>query len=354
MPELKELQQIPSTGIHKNPFDNPSKCSDDIFSSVELKSRNKIPPKVWVSLGFGILGILAIILLIIFFGQDAIAFVYGTIFALFDWIGSIKEPLKSLLLLTTSYGIQVFGIPIGTMILILTAYCLKSFFWGFVYNFAVCLLNNSTLFYIFSKQLQSGGATSHFKFLNPEESPEGKLTFVQFLINLLEKYIQEHPYAFGMAIRTLQLPDYVKIFVLVKCKTKFIQMLIPCLLVDSLNMLLYSFIGSQLQNKFEILEAKSWGQKSSAQKVVTIFSIFLVVVQVGVIIAGCVYTKRKYEEYEQSGTIEVTPAQSQVFGLQKGEEKVKSLEDRPTLDFVTSAEESSPVESLRVDKEALI
>ena len=130
---------------------------------------------------------------------------------------------------------------------------------------------------------------------------------MDFIGKLMQSYIKQYPYRFGVMIRIFHLPDYAKMYLLVKYNTQFWQMLVPCMAVDSLNVLLYSFVGSQVKSKFDFLSAKSFNDKSLTEKIASIIALCLVVIQVIIMIGGFFYTRRKYKEYELTGIASATP-----------------------------------------------
>jgi hypothetical protein len=143
--------------------------------------------------------------------------------------------------------------------------------------------------------------------MNDIEDVDERVTFVEFIGHLMRDFIHTYPYRFGMMLRALHLPDYAKMYILVKYRTTFRQMLIPCMAVDSLNVLLYSFVGSQIKSRFDAMDTKAFNDKPLSMKIITVLAVLLVGFQIAVMIAGIIYTRRKYAEYESTGRVRVTP-----------------------------------------------
>lgn len=257
-----------------------------------------------------IVGILG--LLIYAYGSTVAKKANELVFELFEYLHSFPEPYRTIIFFLTSYLIQVLGVPIACVIITVIGYCYESYILGFAVSMPVCICTNISLYYLFRK------TESTYQPLHNIETAMEPVTFVEFIGHLMKDFIETYPYRFGLLLRTLHLPDYAKMYILVKYRATFRQMLLPCLAVDSLNVLLYSFVGSQIKNKFEAMDSKSFSDKPLSLKIVTISAIVLVAIQIGVMIGGIIYTKRKYAEYENTGLLRVTPLQS---ALPSGVEK---------------------------------
>lgn len=287
--------QVPEFG-HSEPL---------IDADLPENSRRKSLLRVLAIAGI-ILSVVAVAFGVYMYGGLVAKWIYDTLFDVFDWIGEFAEPWKCMICFAVSYLLQIFGVPIASLLVMIISFCYNSVVKGFVISFIVCLASNITMHFMFNaakreKQLaeDEGRATDQVE----------QLDFLHFFGKLMEKYIHEYPYRFGLMIRTLHLPDYAKMYVLVQYHTSFLQMLVPCVAIDSLNVLLYSFIGSQVKSKFDIISSKSFNQKSLPERIATIAALGLIVVQVCIMICGYIYTRRKYKEYEDSGrtAIAVTP-----------------------------------------------
>lgn len=245
-----------------------------------------------------------IFFLVYFYGSTVAEKAQNMVFDLFESLHDFPEPYRTMIFFITSYLIQVLGIPIACVVITVIGFCYASYIWGFCVSMPVCICNNITLYYVFRK------TESTYQPMHDLEGADEPITFVEFIGHLMKDFIEAYPYKFGLLLRTLHLPDYAKMYILVKYRATFQQMIIPCLCVDSLNVLLYSFVGSQIKNRFEAINSQSFSDKPLSMKIVSISAIVLVGVQVGVMVGGIIYTRRKYNEYESTGRLRVTVLQT--------------------------------------------
>ena len=249
--------------------------------------------------------------MIYFYGGTVVGGALSIIIAFFEYLHGFQEPYRSGIFFLTSYGLQVFGAPISSLLITLVAYCVRDFLHGFLISYPVSLCANITLYFVFRKtESQYEGVDETFLM------EDDRMTFVEFMGLLMKDFIANYPYRFGLGLRTLHLPDYAKMYILVKYNTTFKQMIVPCILIEALNITLYSFIGSQVQSKFDLISPKSFSEKSIGEQIVTVSAVLLVIMQIVVLIAGFIYTKRKYAEYENTGRLQVTPRLSSIKKVQ--------------------------------------
>jgi uncharacterized membrane protein YkgB len=240
-------------------------------------------------------------LLIYLYGPTVAVKTQELVFNLFEYLHEFAEPYRTIVFCVASYTIQVLGVPIACVLITVIAYCYESYVYGFAVSMAVCVCTNVTLYFLFRK------TEATYQPLHDLEVVEEPVSFAEFIGHLMKDFIETYPYRFGLMLRTLHLPDYAKMYILVKYRATFKQMMLPCLVVDSLNVLLYSFVGSQIKNRFEAMSSQAFSDKPLAMKIVTILAVVLVAFQIGVMIGGIIYTRRKYAEYENTGRLRVTP-----------------------------------------------
>jgi hypothetical protein len=231
-------------------------------------------------------------------GGKLLATAYEKIISMFEYLATFREPWKTLILTLTSYLVQILGIPIFCVVCMIVSFCYSSYLMGFAVCMTVCILSNITLYFAMMMAHETLFAD------DSEEQPllghkhHRQLQFHEFLGVIMKEYIQEYPIQFGLAFRTMHIPDYAKMFIITKYNATLPQMLIPCICVDSLNVLLYCFIGSQVHNKFDFFSSKVFDEKSTAEKIVTILSAVLIVLQIVVLVAGFIFTSKKYALYQ--------------------------------------------------------
>ena len=267
-----------------------------------LQTRRKRLNKVLIALL--ILAILGVGVLVYYFGNVVSRWVFNTVFDIFEFMSNFKEPWRSIIFALSSFFIQIFGIPIASLLVMIMSFCYSSILLGFSVGIVVCITANITMFFMFN-----AAKTAIETAEDTDQSPQAvkDQDFMDFLGKLMNSYIHSYPYRFGVMIRIFHLPDYAKMYLLVKYNTSFRHMLLPCVAVDSLNVLLYSFVGSQVKSKFDLLSSKSFHDKSLVEKIASIVGLVLVALQVVIMIGGFIYTRRKFKEFEQTGTAMVTP-----------------------------------------------
>lgn len=260
-------------------------------SSTGLSSKAKVA--IWVI-------VIGVVLVLAYLGYEhggkMLGVAYDKFISVFEYLASFREPWKTIILTVTSYLMQILGIPIFCVVCMIVSFCYGSYLIGFAVCMTVCVLSNITLYFVMMKAHETIFAD------DPEEeallSKNRPLQFHEFIGVLMKEYIEEYPMQFGFAFRSMHLPDYAKMFIITKYKATLPQMLIPCLCVDSLNVLLYCFIGSQVHDKFDFFNSKSFHEKSIAEKIVSIISAVLILFQIFVLIGGYLYTKKKYALYQ--------------------------------------------------------
>jgi RsiW-degrading membrane proteinase PrsW (M82 family) len=231
-------------------------------------------------------------------GGKLLATGYDKMINMFEYLATFREPWKTVILTLTTYFVQILGIPIFCIICMIVSFCYSSYLMGFAVCMTVCILSNITLYFAMMMAHETLFAD------DSEEQPllghkqHKPMQFHEFLGVVMKEYIQEHPIQFGLAFRTMHIPDYPKMFIITKYNATLAQMLIPCVCVDSLNILLYCFIGSQIHNRFDFFSSKAFDEKSIAEKIVTVVSAVLIVFQIVVLVAGFIYTSRKYAQYQ--------------------------------------------------------
>lgn len=286
--DLKVLQEFAS---------NPQKR----ITILPEDNRRKILKWVY----FSLLGVI-LIGLIYLYGKLVVESLFDLLFLIFDQVYYFSEPWRSFFLIISSFTIQVLGIPIATVLIMIVSYCMASIFIGFLYSMVITIATNTVFYYGIKKAAQiknrqtpesEGRQDSHESSKLLDDKP---LSFVDFLFVFLREYTKTHPYAFGFLVRTLHVPDYIKVYFVVTFGGSYSDMLVSVLVIDSLNDLLFSFIGSQLKNKFDLLSAKSFNEKSLAEKIGAITAIILVIMQLVIFTSGLIYTRRKYKEYQES------------------------------------------------------
>lgn len=266
-----------------------------------------------------------IAVLVYFYGPTVVTFLYDKLFSFFEYMHEFKEPYRSMIFFATSYLLQIFGAPIASVLITLISFCSESIWIGFLISYPVSLCSNTTLYFVFRKT-----ESTYEVFDETVLGDDERMTFVDFLGKLMKDFIEQYPYRFGLALRTLHLPDYAKMYILIKYNTSFYQMIVPCIIVEALNVLMYSFIGSQLKSKFDFINPKSFNEKPFGERMVSVLVIALVVLQVVIFIAGFIYTKKKYQAYEQTGQVLVTPRISRPsLNYHQGDDKNPFQENQP-------------------------
>lgn len=244
--------------------------------------------------------VIALVLVLAYLGYEhggkMLGVAYDKFISVFEYLATFREPWRTLILTMTSYLVQILGIPIFCVVCMIVSFCYGSYLIGFAVCMTVCVLSNITLYFVMMKAHETIFAD------DPEEeallNKNRQLQFHEFIGVMMKEYIEEFPMQFGFAFRSMHLPDYAKMFIITKYKATLPQMLIPCLCVDSLNVFLYCFIGSQVQNKFDFFSSKAFHEKSVAEKIVSIISAVLIILQIAILIVGYIYTKRKYALYQ--------------------------------------------------------
>lgn len=229
-------------------------------------------------------------------GGKLLATWYEKFLSVFEYLATFREPWRTLILTITSYLIQILGIPIFCVVCMIVSFCYGSYLIGFAVCMTVCVLSNITLYFAMMK--------AHETIFESDQEDQQllaqnkKLQFHEFIGFIMKEYIEEFPLQFGFIFRSMHLPDYAKMFIITKYKATLPQMLIPCLCVDSLNVFLYSFIGSQVQHKFDFFSSKAFHEKTTAEQVVSVISLILLVFQIVLLVSGYIYTSRKYAIYQ--------------------------------------------------------
>jgi hypothetical protein len=279
------------------------------LSSVPIKATqrpsNFAKVAIWITVALCLIAVVAIVYL---YGGRVFKFANEKVFDLFGILANWNEPWKTLVFLFVALLVQVLGIPIATLVFMVLSFSYGSLLKAVLVGYLTVLAANTIMYFFFRKALLEGKSptsSGQETDITLSESQHHHMKFLEFLGSLLEEYAHQHPLIFNLVIRALHMPDYAKMYIIVKYRTKYWHMIIPCAIVDFLNVFLYCFLGSQVKSRLDMVNSKSFSEKSLPEKLVTVAAYVMVAVQLGILTAGYIYTRKKYQEYE--GRSESTP-----------------------------------------------
>ena len=213
--------------------------------------------------------------------------IFGYLIDAFVIIGGLPEPLKCAMLWGTSFAIQVGGVPIASLIAMIIAFCYSSFLASYLVNESACIAANLTMAWLLGR-LEVAVDTSHH---------QGPQNYNQFLASQIENVFNKSPLLASFLVRLLHCPDYVKNYILCQYMIRGLEFLLPLLVVESLNVLLYTLIGLQIKSRTGLTEEVPFSEKSTLEKTIAVIIWMLACIQVVGLIFGLVLTYCKHRQY---------------------------------------------------------
>jgi len=248
-----------------------------------------------------------LLLLLIALIRHYYAGVCEAVFAFFAAVAQLPEPLRTTLFWLSSFAVQMASIPIACIVTVVISYCNASYWGGYALSLSVCLAVNLLMLQLLLRKRRG-------ELLASDEQPAGDArAFPDFLAKTVQAAMQRHPYLACGLVRSLHLPDGAKAYILTRFRLKRLQLLLPMLVVESLNVFLYSFVGHQIKDRFDLINPKTFRNKSLAQKISTVSVYALLLLQTAVLVAGLLLTYCKFREYRK--TLQQLPASQPVLGL---------------------------------------
>ena len=114
---------------------------------MEAKTREK-KSKIFIALMILVLAVLAV--LVFLFGGVVSKWVFNIVFDIFEFMSNFTEPWRSIIFGLTSFFIQIFGIPIASLLVMIMSFCYGNVLLGFSMGIVICILANITMFYMFN------------------------------------------------------------------------------------------------------------------------------------------------------------------------------------------------------------
>lgn len=232
-------------------------------------------------LKFSLVSLAIIVLILWVLRYKSLLFEYLIDFLVF--LGALPEPLKTALLWGTSLGIQIGGVPIACLISMVVTFCYGSFTIAYSINLAACLAANYVILKLLPKEELSAS--------DPATGYSG------YLGSQLRSASESMPFLCGCLIRLLHVPDLVKAFVARRCGLTGLHLWVPLILVEALNVLLYTLLGLQVKSKAGLAEEKAFKDKSPIEQIVSVVVGILAVAQVCGIVFGIAYTSWQYRSF---------------------------------------------------------
>ena len=119
----------------------------DSGEPMEAKPREK-KSKIFIALIILVLVVLAV--LVYLFGGMVSKWVFDIVFDIFEFMSNFTEPWRSIIFGLTSFFIQIFGIPIASLLVMIMSFCYGNVLLGFSMGIVICILANITMFYMFN------------------------------------------------------------------------------------------------------------------------------------------------------------------------------------------------------------
>lgn len=231
-----------------------------------------------------------LLLLLIALARHYYAGICEAVFAFFTSVKQFPEPFRSALFWTSSFAVQILSIPIACIVTVVISYCYASYWGGYALSLSVCLAVNLLMIKLLDRRGQRSAQT---------EQTDSK-SFSDFLAKTVESMMRRYPYVACGLVRSLHVPDGAKVYILTRFRLKLLEYLLPMLVVESLNVFLYSFVGYQIKDRFDLINPTTFSNKSLAQKISTISVYVLLLLQAAVLLSGLSFTYLRYREYRQT------------------------------------------------------
>ena len=217
------------------------------------------------------------------------------IFTFFAFVKQFREPFRSGMFWLSSFVVQIMSIPIACIVTVVISYCYSSYWGGYALSLSVCLAVNLVMIKVLDRQRSANQRPAQ-----SDKSSASARAFSDFLVKTIDTAMMRHPYLACGLVRSLHLPDGAKVYILTRFKLKLLEYLLPMLVVESLNVFLYSFVGYQIKDRFDLINPKTFSNKSLSQKISTISIYVLLVLQGLVLLSGLCFTYLKYREYKKT------------------------------------------------------
>ena len=218
-------------------------------------------------------------------------YLYTQVVWLFSQFERVPEPWRSLIFWTIAFICNVFCIPVTCIVFMVVSFIFGNYWWGYGLCLSATVASNLALYYFLKDSVARNQRAT--------ESASDQ-EFLAFLTDMLGRLVNTLPTLSAFFIRLMHIPDYLKIFLLVKFDFSFLHVILPCFVVESLNVFVYSFVGYQVKSKFDFFKAKSFSQKPLIEQIFSIMVSILLVVQIIVILFGAYFTAKKFREFQQA------------------------------------------------------
>jgi hypothetical protein len=143
--------------------------------------------------------------------------------------------------------------------------------------------------------LLSSNTTAH------QEAPiNASENYHQFLISQISEVFQRSPMLANFLVRFLHIPDYAKNYIQCHFKSKDLHLVLPILTIESLNILLYTMLGTQIKSRSGLTASVQFSERSPLEQTIAVVVGVLALLQLVGIVAGIIYTSLQYRAFAAS------------------------------------------------------